>query len=286
MPKGRMKKLLFIMHNLELDLARQSKLITNLLVMVLIGSIWSNANSEIIPSNKQCVEFGYCAMGIYALKGDTAKERYILTKKEEEAKPSKEREDSLMKIENPSFWKKLGVGIGYSGGIYHTGGDLSRYTDWDPLAWLNPLNWTYWLNSIEADVFYQLNGKRGVEIGGGYGWTIIRQSKYDNWEFKLIPIFFGYKLGKFIYRVKYIFLFVKDHGKTLGSTWKNGKGSGYNFTITYRVNKYVGLSLSVGSGKFSVKEYFPDHISEYPMKICFNGVIFSIGYNFKPMGGV
>jgi len=81
--------------------------------------------------------------------------------------PSKD----TLKGQGIPFWRKLDYGIGYSGGLCYTGRDLMKYTDWDPLAFMNPSNYLYYLNSIEVSAIYPLKNGKGIEVGMGYGWA-------------------------------------------------------------------------------------------------------------------
>lgn len=185
------------------------------------------------------------------------------------------------------FWQKLGFGIEYSGGICCTGKDLAKYIGemtFDPIELISA--WLYWLNSIEANIYCPVSKKSGIEGGGGWWWTCISPSKYDNWKFNLFPIFLGYRSGKFGLNLEYIFLYAKDKGKTPGSTKKEGKGKGYVFNSHYSISKNIELILSLGWGNYLAKEYYPDHISEYIVNMCFNGIGFSVGYKFNLKGGV
>jgi len=184
-----------------------------------------------------------------------------------------------------SFWRRLSYSIGYSGGICWTGSDLRKYTDWtlDPIELISAN--LYYLNFIELSVIYPFNNEKGIEVGAGYGWAYIKPSKYDNWEFKLPIILLGYKSGRITLTVKYILILAKDYGRVSGSTSKEGEGEGISFIFNYKINKYINFALILGSGKYMAKEYFPDHTSEYPVKMCYNGAGFIIGYNFNFEGG-
>jgi hypothetical protein len=191
-----------------------------------------------------------------------------------------------LKAKNISFLRRLSYSIGYSGCVCYTGRDLMKYTDFDPLAFANPSNYLYWLNSVEASAIYPLGNKKGIEVGMGYEWASIRPRKYYNWEFKLPIIFLGYKQERITLKGKYIFIIAKDYGKVSGSTSKEGKGNGVEFVLQYKINRYIGLILRLGGGSYSAKEYFPNHISEYIVKMCFNGIGLSLKYNFKLKGGI
>jgi len=181
------------------------------------------------------------------------------------------------KFELP-FWKRLGVGIGYSGGIYHTGRELMKYTgEWDPFEWLNPRKWTYWLNSIEGSISYQMNKKWGIEIGGGYGWANIEVHKYNKWKFQLVPLWIGYTSSKNRIRIGYILGFADQ---TVEPTGK-GYGKGFKISFEYRIDKIVGLFLSLGKVNFTGKEEIG-----FPVKMLLNGIGFSISYNFNLKGSV
>lgn len=183
---------------------------------------------------------------------------------------------------NKSKW---GFGIGYSGRMCYTGEDLMKYLGGEMIFEHSPIELIlarlYWLNSFEGSIYYSMSKKWGIEGGGGWWWARISPSEYDNWEFNLFPVFSGIYSSKFALKIKYIFLYAKDQGKTTGSTKKEGKGKGYVFSSEYYINKNARLVFSLGWGNYIAKEYFPDHISEYIVDIYFNGIGFSVGYKFN-----
>jgi len=204
---------------------------------------------------------------------------------------SKESEEKVVdslkeKQAKSSFWQKLGFGVGYSGGLCYTGRDLMKsQSNWDPLFFMNPANYLYWLHLIEVSVSYPVNDKRRVQIGGGFGCTKIHQSEFDNWEFRMFPLFLGYELSRFRIIGRYVYVTVKDYARTSGSVPKDGKGNGYNLALEYKINKYVRLFLSLGYASFVAEEYFSDHTSEGIWDMTFNGPGISVVYVFEPKGG-
>ena len=221
------------------------------------------------PNESSCISLGCCLMPL----GGCLIGREALKK---EARP-----ESLQSIKQPKF------SIGYTGGIYYTGRDLMKYFSemtFDPIELI--LGRLYWLNSLEASIYYPVTQKSALEIGGGWWWAEIHPDKFENWEFNLFPIFLGYHFSKFALKLKYIFLLAKDPGKVPGSIKAEGEGKGYVFNLEYNTNKYIGLDLNLGWGNYLAKEYYPDQIYERIVNMCFNGIGFSIGYKFNIKGGV
>jgi len=199
--------------------------------------------------------------------------------------------DSIENNVHPSFWKKLSYSIGYSGGLCYTGRDLMKYTDFDPLAFMDPSNYTYWLNSIEGSITYPTNEKWGIEVGLGYGWTRIEPSEYVDWRFRIPILFLGYKRSKFSIEGRYMCIYAKDNiQSSIEEQPGRGNGNGLSILLEYSINKYIGVLLSLGSGKYQVKRYYKRdytyHPSEYDVTMCYNGIGFSLTYNFRLKGGV
>ena len=235
------------------------------------GLFYSSDKNLKFPPNEECVGFGCCFI---PLTGCTMIGHNIF------AKDTTKRDTTHVQVSK----RKWSFGIGYTGGVCYTGDDLvaAPKEEFD----LNPLRWFYWLNSLEASIYYPVTQKSALEIGGGWWWAEIHPDKFENWEFNLFPIFLGYHFSKFALKLKYIFLLAKDPGKVPGSIKAEGEGKGYVFNLEYNTNKYIGLDLNLGWGNYLAKEYYPDQIYERIVNMCFNGIGFSIGYKFNIKGGV
>lgn len=75
-------------------------------------------------------------------------------------------EEHTLIEENQPFWKKLGFGIGYRGGICYTGEHFMENN-------LNLLEFSgviYSINLIKGGLKYSLNKRVALEIGSGYVW--------------------------------------------------------------------------------------------------------------------
>ena len=198
-----------------------------------------------------------------------------------------ETQDTLEeKRARSSFWEKLGFGIGYSGGICYTGKDLmKRQSDWDPLAFLDFSSYLYWLNSFEASIYYPVNKKWGIEIGGGYGWAKLGDRKglesvripnavdsidgwlatSSNWTLEKISLFIGAnKNSIFTYGVEITY----SRASTKESIWAPilieeaevrrrcfGGGIFFLLRMNYKKNKKINILPFVGGRISFAYEY-------------------------------
>ncbi|RKX71384.1 hypothetical protein DRP53_01745 [candidate division WOR-3 bacterium] len=117
----------------------------NILIVMIItmGLITNEEETEIgcclVPS------LG-CLIGIHSLKADMRKEP----------------------VAGLSFWQRLKIGVGYSGGVCGVGEDLM------PAAssfFIDIFQLFYFLNSIDATIGYQVDRNHEIEFGLEYGWA-------------------------------------------------------------------------------------------------------------------
>ena len=111
------------------------------------------------------------------------------------------KEDSLT-ARNPSFWRKLGFGIGYSGG-YGLSNVLSRY--YGPFTISR-----FWLNSASLNLSYKISSQWSVSLGTEYGYNDLKDrgsprcNAYDSlgrrmykirtdWKVYVIPVIVSFK---------------------------------------------------------------------------------------------
>jgi len=193
------------------------------------------------------------------------------------------------------FWRKLDYGIGYSGGLCWTGEDLAKSFEASPIAgpFILPMYFVahlYYLNSIEVSATYPLKEGKGIEVGIGYGWARINPSEYVDWRFRIPILFLGYKLSKLSIKGRYMFIYAKDNiQSSIEEQHGRGTGNGLSVLLEYSINKYTGILLSLGNGKYRARRYYKedyqDRVSEYNVDICFNAIGLSLSYKFNLKGG-
>jgi len=194
--------------------------------------------------------------------------------------------DSIRNNVDSSFWRKLSYGVGYSGGICYSGKDLAEPSSIPGLVF--PF---YWLNSVEISAIYPLENGKGIKVGMGWGWARIQPSEYVDWRFRIPILFLGYKLSKLSIKGRYMFIYAKDNiQSSIEEQPGRGNGNGLGVLLEYSINKYTGILLSLGNGKYRAKRYYKedyrDRVSEYNVDICFNAIGLSLSYNFNLKGGV
>ena len=120
------------------------------------GLFYSSDKNLKFPPNEECVGFGCCFI---PLTGCTMIGHNIF------AKDTTKRDTTHVQVSK----RKWSFGIGYTGGVCYTGDDLvaAPKEEFD----LNPLRLFYWLNSLEASVYYPVTQKSAIEVGLSYGWT-------------------------------------------------------------------------------------------------------------------
>jgi len=179
--------------------------------------------------------------------------------------------DTTEKENNPSFWKKLSYGIGYSGGLCYTGPDLKRYVDGYSYDFTTIF---YWLNSIEVSAVYPLENGKGIEVGMGYGWARLGGDRCvgDDWKISYISFDIGIICSKWEYNISLCYL---------DALWfKNeyyGKGWGWKGVVCY---KRIFFSLGNSSINHNIST------TPYSVSLLFNGIGFSLNYRFNLKGGV
>jgi hypothetical protein len=178
-------------------------------------------------------------------------------------------------IQNETFWEKLIFEVGYSGEVCGTGKYLRKY---DGGGFLDLIaQRLYRLNSVGGSVSYPVKDKWEGEVGLGYGWTNIKITSSDSYDFEMYLFSLGLACNKHILRISYINSRSTQITGSEDFNYYYGNGKGGKISYYYMINKSIGLSISSGKIWYIINR----NNQEYKFNQYLNGIGFFIGYRFN-----